>query len=77
LKVGKRIRVGVLGASSIESDVQLIAEEVGAELAKRGAILICGGRGGVMEAAARGVKNNNGFTVGILPGTDECNANPL
>jgi len=52
-----------------------IAEEVGARLAQDGAILICGGLGGVMKAACRGARTNGGFTVGILPGNDRHSAN--
>jgi uncharacterized protein (TIGR00725 family) len=51
------------------------AEAVGRELAARGAVLICGGLGGVMEAACRGAKQAGGLTVGILPGTDRAAAN--
>jgi uncharacterized protein (TIGR00725 family) len=52
-----------------------VAEKVGRGIAQRGAILVCGGRGGVMEAACRGAKSVNGVTVGLLPETkDEANA---
>jgi uncharacterized protein (TIGR00725 family) len=50
---------------------------VGRELAARGAVLICGGLGGVMEAACRGAKDAGGRTIGILPGTDRAAANPF
>jgi uncharacterized protein (TIGR00725 family) len=53
-----------------------LAEQVGAEIAGAGAILICGGLGGVMEAAARGAKRAGGLTVGITPGTDARETNP-
>ena len=46
-----------------------IAEEVGREIARRGATLVCGGRGGVMEAACRGAREEGGHTIGILPGS--------
>lgn len=52
------------------------AESVGRELAGAGAVLVCGGRGGVMEAACRGAKSGGGTTVGILPGDDRRDANP-
>jgi uncharacterized protein (TIGR00725 family) len=48
---------------------------VGRELAGRGAVLVCGGLGGVMEAACRGAKEAGGTTVGILPGADRAAAN--
>ena len=51
------------------------AEEVGAELARRGAVVVCGGLGGAMEAACRGAKGAGGTTVGILPGLDRGAAN--
>jgi uncharacterized protein (TIGR00725 family) len=53
------------------------AEAVGRELAARGAVVVCGGLGGVMEAACRGAKQAGGQTVGILPGTDRGAANPF
>jgi uncharacterized protein (TIGR00725 family) len=52
-----------------------VAEEVGRELASRGCIVVCGGLGGVMEAACRGAKEAGGTTVGILPGSDRAAAN--
>jgi hypothetical protein len=52
------------------------AEELGSLLALRGAILLCGGKGGVMEAVARGAKKNHGITVGILPFSKK-EANPF
>jgi uncharacterized protein (TIGR00725 family) len=53
------------------------AAEVGRLLAERGATLVCGGRGGAMEAACRGAKEADGLTVGILPGADRSDANPF
>jgi len=52
-----------------------MAYDVGCEIAKAGAILICGGLGGVMESACKGAKDNNGFTVGIIPQEDFSFAN--
>jgi uncharacterized protein (TIGR00725 family) len=54
-----------------------VAESVGRELASRGAVLVCGGLGGVMEAACTGAKGGGGTTIGILPGTDRAAANPF
>jgi uncharacterized protein (TIGR00725 family) len=51
------------------------AEEVGAGIAAAGAILVCGGLGGVMEAACRGARSRGGVTVGLLPGLDRSDAN--
>jgi uncharacterized protein (TIGR00725 family) len=53
------------------------AERVGEGLARRGAVVVCGGLGGVMEAACRGAKGAGGTTVGILPGLDRASANPF
>lgn len=53
-----------------------MAYQVGLEIAKRNAILLCGGREGVMAAAARGARDGGGIAVGILPGTDRSEANP-
>ena len=67
--------VAVVGSASCSAEVAALAEEVGREIARRGAVLICGGRGGVMEAACRGAKVEGGTTVGILPGADRREAN--
>jgi uncharacterized protein (TIGR00725 family) len=53
-----------------------VAEEVGRLLARRGAVVVCGGLGGVMEAACRGARIEHGVAVGILPGPDRRAANP-
>ena len=65
--------VGPGDAESLSLDQ---AEEVGRELARRGGVVVCGGLGGVMEAACRGAKEGGGTTVGILPGFDRSEANP-
>jgi len=53
-----------------------VAEAVGRMLAERGAVVVCGGLGGTMEAACRGAKDGGGTTLGILPGFDRADANP-
>lgn len=68
-------QIAVIGAGSANEAVEGLAEEVGREIARSGSILICGGLGGVMGAAARGAKEKGGVTVGILPGTDKSGAN--
>ena len=68
--------IGVIGAGACSDDVARLAEEVGSNVAKAGAILVCGGMGGVMEAASKGAKKQGGITVGILPGVDREHANP-
>jgi uncharacterized protein (TIGR00725 family) len=69
------MQIVVIGAAICGLRVSAIAERVGFLLAKEGAILICGGLGGVMEAAARGAKNAGGTTIGILPGFSASEAN--
>src|SRR3954464_1159703 len=68
--------VAVVGAGSATADEERAAEEVGRGLAAAGAIVVCGGLGGVMEAACRGAKASDGTTVGILPGASREDANP-
>lgn len=69
-------QVVVIGASQPNDERQLsVAYEVGKEIAKRKAVLVCGGRTGVMEAACRGAKEHGGITVGILPSEDGEDAN--
>ena len=72
----RRKIIAVIGGSRADDESLRIAEQVGALIAKNNAILICGGMSGVMEAAAKGAKNNNGLVIGILPGTDVNSANP-
>jgi uncharacterized protein (TIGR00725 family) len=67
--------VAVVGAGEASEEEIAAAEEVGRLLAERGAVLVCGGLGGVMEAACRGAKEGGGTTVGILPGHDRAAAN--
>jgi len=69
------INIGVIGASQCSEQIRDLAEKVGKEIAKKGFILVCGGLGGVMEAAAKGAKEEGGITVGILPGPDPEQAN--
>ena len=52
-----------------------VAEEVGARLASRGAVVVCGGLGGIMAAACRGAREAGGTTLGLLPGSDRSAAN--
>lgn len=70
-----RFRVGVIGGSRAGQDALRAAERVGRLAAERGGVVVCGGLGGVMEAACRGAREAGGLTVGILPGTDPAAAN--
>ena len=76
MDVGRPIFVSVIGAGDASSEAEALAEEVGRGLAERGAVLVCGGLGGVMAAACRGAKSAGGTTIGILPGSDPGAANP-
>ena len=67
--------VGVIGGSDADEATCATAEQVGHELAKAGAVVLCGGRGGVMEAACRGASMTGGLTIGILPGGCKSAAN--
>jgi uncharacterized protein (TIGR00725 family) len=72
-----RARIAVIGSSGkIASNIEEIAASTGREVAKAGAILITGGRDGVMEAASRGAKREGGLTVGILGDSTLEYANP-
>ncbi len=68
--------MAVVGPSEADQWTAAAAEQVGRLLGARGAVLLCGGLGGAMEAACRGAKEAGGTTVGILPGADRAAANP-
>jgi uncharacterized protein (TIGR00725 family) len=68
--------VAVIGASDATEWELAMAEEVGRRLARAGAVLVCGGLGGVMNAAATGAAAEGGTSVGILPGEDRTGASP-
>jgi uncharacterized protein (TIGR00725 family) len=67
--------VAVVGGSDCSSADAALAEELGRRLAQRGAVVVCGGLTGVMEAVAKGVRAAGGLTIGILPGNDARDAN--
>ena len=66
----------MIGAGESEEEILRAAEEVGRRIAEAGAVLICGGRGGVMEAASRGAAEAGGTVIGILPTPSPADANP-
>ena len=72
----KRVRVGVIGGSRPAEQHIDMARKVGELVARAGAILVCGGLGGVMAAAASAAKKAGGLTVGIIPGSLPGEANP-
>jgi len=71
----RRKFIAVIGGGQCSQMEARLAEEVGRELARRGAVLVCGGLGGVMEAACRGASSEGGITIGILPGDSRHAAN--
>ena len=74
--VGNNKFIAVIGGSQPSAKETRLAEAVGHELAKQGAIVVCGGLGGVMEATCKGASSEGGVTVGILPGDSRESANP-
>jgi uncharacterized protein (TIGR00725 family) len=68
--------IAVIGGGEAPPEIAALAREVGRELARRGVVVICGGLGGVMAAAARGVQEEGGVCLGILPDADRRRANP-
>jgi uncharacterized protein (TIGR00725 family) len=74
--INKNTFIAVIGGGNCSPQVAALAEEVGREIARNGAILVCGGLGGVMEAACKGASSEGGLTIGILPGDNRQAANP-
>lgn len=71
----EKMFIAVCGSDSddlhLSSTMLEVAEEIGRGIAQRGGVLVCGGRGGVMQAACKGAKTMNGVTVGLLPSSKE------
>ena len=72
----QKITISVIGGSSVDAKTKKLAEKVGRMVAWLDCILVCGGLGGTMEAAAKGAKEAGGLTIGILPGKEKQEANP-
>ena len=70
-----RNAIAVIGAGDAGEEIRAIAFKVGHAIARNGVVLVCGGRGGVMEAAAQGARSAGGHTVGILPSYNRASAN--
>jgi len=68
--------IGVIGGSICDREIYGFAYDIGKEIARRNCYLLCGGLGGVMEAACRGAQEAGGLTIGIIPGDDKSSANP-
>jgi uncharacterized protein (TIGR00725 family) len=73
--VAQPIYIAVIGGSEINPETAGLARKVGQEVAGRGAVLLCGGLGGVMAAAAQGAREAGGVSLGILPEGDRRHAN--
>jgi uncharacterized protein (TIGR00725 family) len=75
--MSRAAQIAVIGAGR-DADPELLAdaEEIGRLLAAAGAVVVCGGLGGVMEAAARGAREAGGTAIGIVPSADPADANP-
>ena len=69
------MQISIVGEAEAAPETVALAEEVGAELGRRGITLVCGGGRGVMEAVCRGAKSEGGTTVGILPSSDPSAGN--
>jgi hypothetical protein len=70
------VYIAVIGGGDAGPETAALAREVGREVAVRGAVLLCGGLGGVMAAAAQGAQDAGGVSLGILPDGDRRRANP-
>lgn len=66
----------MIGSSAASEDLRTLAEEVGEEIAKNGAAVVCGGLTGVMEAVCKGARSRGGLTIGIIPSDEKKDANP-
>jgi uncharacterized protein (TIGR00725 family) len=71
-----RLQLGVIGSGARDDRLDRLARQTGEMIARHRAVLLCGGRGGVMEAAAAGAREAGGHTVGILPGAGPAESPP-
>lgn len=71
----RRVQLAVVGAGKCAAGVRQLARQVGEAIGRTGAALVCGGLGGVMEAAAEGAHQTGGLTIGIVPTYDRFSAN--
>lgn len=78
MKAGaRRLPVGVIGPNDASTSELAMAESAGRGIAQLGLPLICGGRGGCMQAASRGATEAGGLVIGVLPSSDPLSANPF
>jgi uncharacterized protein (TIGR00725 family) len=73
--VTRRLQIAVIGKGAPDDELMPLAEEVGRRLAEAGAVVVCGGMGGVMEGASRGAREAGGEVIGIVPTEDTGDAN--
>lgn len=80
----KKLQIGIIGSAGNEEypnknrqreNLYKLAEELGRLLAQKGAIVVTGGKGGVMESAAKGAKKARGITVGVTKGKNRFTSN--
>ena len=76
LSSNRKTLIAVIGGHKCNNEVEQISIKLGNLLAKVGVILICGGLSGVMEAVSKGMYDEGGMTIGLLPGEDKNTANP-
>jgi len=75
MEIAKRPRIGVIGGSRASNKYLDMAFMVGRMIAEKGGVLVCGGMGGIMEAACRGARGAGGLTIGIIPSGQRSDAN--
>jgi len=68
--------IAVVGGSSCSEEEKMLARQVGAEIGRKGGVVVCGGGSGVMEAASAGAREEGGTVIGILPGDSTLEGNP-
>ncbi|MEM0140698.1 MAG: TIGR00725 family protein [Thermoplasmatales archaeon] len=73
--MSEALTVSVIGGSKVSDEVCNLALEVGRLLARKGVIVFCGGLSGVMECVSKGVREENGIVIGILPGSSRDEGN--
>lgn len=71
----RKFLISVIGGHACDEKTAETAEQIGQIIASEGAVLVCGGLGGIMEAACKGAKKKGGITVGIIPGENKNDAN--
>jgi uncharacterized protein (TIGR00725 family) len=69
-------QISVIGKGTPDPEAEELARDVGERLAQAGAVVVCGGLGGVMEGASQGAASGGGTVIGIVPSTETADANP-